>query len=88
MKTDIRNGIIKIMSKIERFLKNVIDELKCSSCWDEFWNAKKDGDCAIITLRSGTRFKISVEELEPTTAHDYDDQEMGREEFIEKYGDD
>lgn len=76
------------MSKTERFLKNIIDELTCSSCWDEFWSSEKDGNSAVITLRSGSRFKVSIEELKPTIAHDYEGKEMNREEFIEQWGDD
>ncbi len=77
------------MSKIKSFLKTVIDEVKLSPTYGEYFSSKIEGNTVVITTYGGSRYKVSFEELEPTIAHDYsNDKEMSREDFIEKYGDD
>lgn len=77
------------MSKVESFLQTVIDEVKYSPTYGEYFSSKIEGNTVIITTHSGSRYKVSFEELEPTIAHNYeDDKEMSREDFVEKYGDD
>jgi len=76
------------MSKINRFLINIIGELSSPTYGELYSSQIIKENCATVQLRSGSRFKILIEELEPSQTAYVDEEEMSREEFIEKYGDD
>jgi hypothetical protein len=76
------------MSKTKRFLNKILEQLD-SCTYGEVYSSKIiEENCATVQLRSGSRFKILIEELEPSQTAYVDGEEINREEFIKRWEDD
>lgn len=76
------------MSKTKRFLNKTLEQLNSCTYGEVYSSEIVEENCAIVRLKSGSKFKILVEELEPSQIAYRNDEEMSREEFIRRWEDD